>query len=249
MKDGRSPSGLLAEETATTLTLLQSGGVRHEIPRHDLDELRASSFSMMPEGLELGLDAQDLADLISYLRMGPVPRLGSGSAQEHADAKRRFLAAGANGLERVVTSTETHPHASWMGAVVLRCGRQTDGTSEVTWHTDPVPTTLSAGDRHRFRLPAAMGWRSQPEGRFTLLLNGEAALEFPLSIVDASWQNRDASVRMTWTVLQSNSEDGVGVLVLDVAESHLTPGRPMELTVRGSRAGSQRWFGVLENRE
>ena len=132
---------------------------------------------------------------------------------------------------------------------VLRLGRQTDGTSEVTWHTDPAPTTLSAGDHHRFRLPAAMGWRSQPEGRFTLLLNGEPALEFPLSIVDASWQNRDASVRMTWTVLQSNSEDGVGVLVLDVAGSHLIPGRPMELTVRGSRAGSRRWFGVLESRE
>src|SRR5207249_3156291 len=66
-KDGRSLSGVVSAETATTLTLVQGGGTAEKILRSDVAEIRASGLSLMPEGLEQTLVPQDLADLIAYL--------------------------------------------------------------------------------------------------------------------------------------------------------------------------------------
>jgi len=38
------------------------------ILRSDLQEIRASQLSLMPEGLEQSMAAQDLADLIAWLK-------------------------------------------------------------------------------------------------------------------------------------------------------------------------------------
>jgi len=67
LKDGRSLTGLLASETETRLVLLRPQGLREEFARADLDEFASSGKSLMPEGLEQRLPAQDLADLIDYL--------------------------------------------------------------------------------------------------------------------------------------------------------------------------------------
>lgn len=65
--DGRTASGLLVEETATTILLKESGGKQHLIERSQLEELRSTQKSVMPEGLEKDLAAQDLSDVIAYV--------------------------------------------------------------------------------------------------------------------------------------------------------------------------------------
>lgn len=81
---GRTHTGLLAAEAATSITLRSAGEltpkqskpvvVEEVILRKDIDEMKALSKSLMPEGLEKELKPQDVADLIGFLRqsLGPV---------------------------------------------------------------------------------------------------------------------------------------------------------------------------------
>ena len=66
-KNGRSLNGLLATETGSSITLLAAEGKRQSILRSDIDELQASTKSLMPEGLEKDLQPQDLADVIQFI--------------------------------------------------------------------------------------------------------------------------------------------------------------------------------------
>jgi putative membrane-bound dehydrogenase-like protein len=67
-KDGRSLTGVVSAETSTTLTLVQGGGAQEKLLRGDIDSIRASGLSLMPEGLEQNLTQQNLADLIAFLK-------------------------------------------------------------------------------------------------------------------------------------------------------------------------------------
>jgi putative membrane-bound dehydrogenase-like protein len=71
MKDGRSLSGLVTEESATGFTLVQAGGLTQTLRRADVAEMRASTLSLMPEGLEQAMSPQETADLLVYLRGAP----------------------------------------------------------------------------------------------------------------------------------------------------------------------------------
>ena len=66
-EDGRSHSGLLADESDTSITLLNAEGKRITLLRNELEALVSTSKSMMPEGLEKDLSPQDLADLIAFV--------------------------------------------------------------------------------------------------------------------------------------------------------------------------------------
>jgi len=74
-EDGRIFTGVLAAETATSITLGKEEGVQQTILRREIDEMEASSLSMMPEELEKQVTPQEVADLIAYLReaLGPLP--------------------------------------------------------------------------------------------------------------------------------------------------------------------------------
>ncbi len=67
LADGKTISGLLVSESATSVTLREKGGKDHVLLRQDLDELRATQKSVMPEGMEKDLDQQSMADIIAYL--------------------------------------------------------------------------------------------------------------------------------------------------------------------------------------
>ena len=69
--DDRSLTGLIASESAASLTLLQAQGVKETIQRGDIREIRASTLSLMPEGLETAIPPQAMADLIAYLKHAP----------------------------------------------------------------------------------------------------------------------------------------------------------------------------------
>ena len=66
-KSEREISGVITAETASSITLRSPGGNEEVILRSDLKELTSSGLSLMPEGFEKTLTAQDMADLIAYI--------------------------------------------------------------------------------------------------------------------------------------------------------------------------------------
>ena len=64
---GESYLGVIAEDTATQLTLKMPGGVAKTILRADVSGSSSDGRSLMPEGLEGGLSTQDMADLLTYI--------------------------------------------------------------------------------------------------------------------------------------------------------------------------------------
>src|SRR5262249_27268449 len=70
---GRTINGLLAGETATTVILRGQEGKEETILRGDLEELRSSGRSLMPEGLEKDIAPQAMSDLLAYLTSTAAP--------------------------------------------------------------------------------------------------------------------------------------------------------------------------------
>jgi putative membrane-bound dehydrogenase-like protein len=70
---GRTFTGLLASETATSITLRGQEGKEQVLLRSELEELTSTGRSLMPEGLEKDLPKQSLADLIAYLGASSPP--------------------------------------------------------------------------------------------------------------------------------------------------------------------------------
>jgi len=242
-KDGRSLSGIVSAETATTLTLVQGGGGQETVLRSDIQEMRASGLSLMPEGLEQNMAPQDLANLIAYLKTSPRP-FGAASAEQAEVARKNFLVAGCNGLSKIVAASDRLPYPSWLGSFPMPYCRQTQEQSKLAWQTMPVPSDLKPDAPYQFRLAAGMGFISQPSGKFELRLNEKSLLEFNVAITDQSWQSADGKVKMTYIVMENNSEDSNGVLLIEVPGSLLTPQKPADFEVVGSSSNSQRWFGL-----
>jgi putative membrane-bound dehydrogenase-like protein len=79
-RDGQTLTGLLVEETTTTITLQEAENKTHKLLRADIEELRATGRSLMPEGLEREITPQQMADLIALLeQFGPPPKTFPGN--------------------------------------------------------------------------------------------------------------------------------------------------------------------------
>ncbi len=65
--DGLTITGMIAAETATSITLARAEGESDTVLRANIDELQSTGSSIMPEGLEKQLPKQAMADLIEYL--------------------------------------------------------------------------------------------------------------------------------------------------------------------------------------
>ncbi|HVV74122.1 MAG TPA: HEAT repeat domain-containing protein [Verrucomicrobiae bacterium] len=66
-KEDESYVGIIASETTSTLTVLQAFGKKDVIPRTHLKSMRSLGQSLMPEGLDAGLSAQDFANLLEFI--------------------------------------------------------------------------------------------------------------------------------------------------------------------------------------
>lgn len=69
-KDGRTFAGLLADETGASITLIDAEGKKQSLLRSEIEELKSSGKSLMPEGLEKDLKPQEVADLMEFVRRG-----------------------------------------------------------------------------------------------------------------------------------------------------------------------------------
>jgi putative heme-binding domain-containing protein len=67
--DGRQLTGIIAAETATGITLRRADNATDTVLRIDIDQLRSTGTSLMPEGLEKQIDRQAMADLLEFLRV------------------------------------------------------------------------------------------------------------------------------------------------------------------------------------
>jgi len=74
---GRKFTGIVANETPTSITLKSVGESPRTLLRNDIDEIRSTGVSLMPVGFERELDQQALADLLTWLTSGMLDRQGS----------------------------------------------------------------------------------------------------------------------------------------------------------------------------
>jgi putative heme-binding domain-containing protein len=69
-------TGIIAAETASSITLRRAEKAEDTILRAQIAEegVQASTKSLMPEGLEMQLSKQDVADVIGYLQSVAGPK-------------------------------------------------------------------------------------------------------------------------------------------------------------------------------
>ena len=67
LSDGRVVSGIVRNETAAAVEVLDADAKTIRIAKSDVDDRKRSDVSLMPNGLAQGLTPQDFADLIAYL--------------------------------------------------------------------------------------------------------------------------------------------------------------------------------------
>ncbi|MDA0657459.1 MAG: HEAT repeat domain-containing protein [Planctomycetota bacterium] len=67
MLDGRVLTGMIIDEGSTSMTLRNAQNVAEAVLLIEVDEIKNTGMSMMPEGFEDAMDVQGMADLIAYL--------------------------------------------------------------------------------------------------------------------------------------------------------------------------------------
>ncbi len=72
-KDGTGLAGMIAGESANSITLMDLTGQQRQLLRTNIDTLSSLGRSLMPEGLELVLNDQNLADLITHINATGTP--------------------------------------------------------------------------------------------------------------------------------------------------------------------------------
>ncbi len=66
-KEGRVLTGLLAEDNPRRIVLKMQGGKIETVPRDDVDTVRISNISLMPEQIENQMKPQEIVDLFTFL--------------------------------------------------------------------------------------------------------------------------------------------------------------------------------------
>src|SRR5262249_36953701 len=85
-QDGRTYSGIIAAETATSLTLRRGDGAADTILRAQVAEMTSTGLSLMPEGFEKTISKSEMADLITFLQAA---HRGGTSQGDGSDAVNR----------------------------------------------------------------------------------------------------------------------------------------------------------------
>jgi putative membrane-bound dehydrogenase-like protein len=70
---GRILTGLVVEDSAQRVLLKTQGGKLETVPRGEIDEMKVSKVSLMPEGIEKQLKEQEVIDLFAFLTLDKLP--------------------------------------------------------------------------------------------------------------------------------------------------------------------------------
>jgi putative heme-binding domain-containing protein len=72
-KDGRNLTGLVVENNDRRVIIRMAGESEETVPRNNVEYMRLSKLSMMPEGVENVFSRKDLADLFAFLSLDKPP--------------------------------------------------------------------------------------------------------------------------------------------------------------------------------
>jgi putative membrane-bound dehydrogenase-like protein len=64
---GRTTTGMILSETAASITLARDKGETETIQKQNIEQIKSSGASLMPEGLEKTIDPEAMADLLAFL--------------------------------------------------------------------------------------------------------------------------------------------------------------------------------------
>ena len=68
LDDGRGLGGMIAEESAASVTLKRADNKQDVVLRRNITEISGTGLSLMPEGLEKKITRTEMADLLAFLR-------------------------------------------------------------------------------------------------------------------------------------------------------------------------------------
>jgi putative membrane-bound dehydrogenase-like protein len=67
-KGGKLLTGVIATETAASITLRRAENQTDVVLRQDIDEIQSTGVSLMPEGVEKNVSVEEMADLLAFLK-------------------------------------------------------------------------------------------------------------------------------------------------------------------------------------
>ncbi len=65
---GQILTGVITEEAGSVITLVEAGGKQHRVARSDIDAVKSTGMSLMPNGLETQISVSEMQSLVEYLR-------------------------------------------------------------------------------------------------------------------------------------------------------------------------------------
>jgi putative membrane-bound dehydrogenase-like protein len=71
LDDGRTVAGMIQAETATSVTFVRGEGLKDTVARSNIESMKSTGLSLMPEGLEKDVSVEAMADLIAYIMQVP----------------------------------------------------------------------------------------------------------------------------------------------------------------------------------
>jgi putative membrane-bound dehydrogenase-like protein len=102
-------SGIIVAETPQSVTLRRAQGEQTTVLRRDILEIKAWPASLMPEGLDAALSAQNFADLIEYLRKGGTSVRPAGASKVFEGNRPETVRPGSAGvLELTAAKAEVY---------------------------------------------------------------------------------------------------------------------------------------------
>ncbi len=214
-------------------------------------QARAANGKLLGSGLDLlsgnPESAYVLDQVIAYMkseRFQPKGVLRTGALAKWTEMAS--LVEGLNGWSETVQAMGRQAYPSFLGRRTMSFARQTYGKSTVIWRTEPVPRDIESSASVTFKWIAGTGFTSQPAGTFTLMLDHKPLVDFRVAQQSTTWTNPDATVSLSYVVMDAIGQDSSGVMKLTLPASLLEPGKKAELRVVGSNTASARWFGVYE---
>ena len=158
---------------------------------------------------------------------------------------RKFV-GNCNGFSETVLQYHQEKYDSFLGPQTMDIARFSQGQKEVAWLTHPVPEKLEQGGDLTFRWVAALGFISEPENEFNLMLGDNKLLTFGVTHDKTTWRSDDNKVILRYLPkgMMAQGQDSSGLMELKVPANMLNPGDKALLRVVAPQSDSRRWFGL-----
>jgi putative heme-binding domain-containing protein len=140
-KDDQDIGGLVRNETADEVTVIDSGGAKHVLKKSNITSRKVSQISLMPEGLQSGLSVTEFSDLISYVENPVQPE----ALKPPAMAVRPLTRAPKSASSKAPPAPTPVPGAdlfSFLDVAPMQEG--TEPSAPVVRHSPPAPRPATA---------------------------------------------------------------------------------------------------------